>query len=647
MTHLIRQLRSWQRREWLYSATVAVAALVLVVAAGVTLACVIDYAIDSERDTPYWVRICLTSGQAVVYPVAAVVAFLFVRAPSLVALAGRAEEQHAEFDHRLVTALQLNRPDARTAGMSSQLIGTVTDEAETLSDRHRLARLADPNRLLYAMLLLLPVVLIAGIAFAFYRPLATALLERQLLRDVDIPRSVTIDNLTLPLHPAGDAVTVRLRVTGRVSDETVGRLRVVYPSGEEQYELQNAGPLPDGGALFTATLPPASEPFTFRARVKDGRMRNPGGVEFAPRPVVTDVAAWVLLPAYVDPDGKRRYETITNQGEVQCHPDCGVRVRATLSKPVPTAELVLSGKGPDRRLPMAVAADGLTAAVEFDLPPGVSGYRIEVADEHGFANLVAPRRGITLLPDRAPNVSLTKELLLPGWEPLTKETEADFDIKGMKLVVGGRVPIGYAARSDLGLSDAFLLYRVKSGEGSKREFGPWMALPLAPVAAPDPAAVGRFRPELGVFEKYDIDKNVEFYRLPSPDQESEPPGRVAGGRYFFETGALTRPLPGGGQVPLAVGDEVELRVAVYDRKPARRIPVTEVKEAADTSAHERTLPGRPAGYSVARSHDVVSPAEFERWRQQHAEARDKLKRLEDSQRGVFDPKKPDDKDRDR
>ncbi|MEO2090294.1 MAG: hypothetical protein ABGY75_12445, partial [Gemmataceae bacterium] len=481
MTHLIRQLRSWQRREWLYSAAVAVAALVLVVAAGVTLACIVDYSIDSERDTPYWVRICLTAGQGVAYPAAAVIAFLFVRAPSLVALAGRAEDAHAEFDHRLVTALQLNRPDARTAGMSEQLIGTVTDEAEMLSDRHRLARLADPNRLLYALLLLLPGVLVGGITFAFYRPLAVALLERQLLRDVDIPRSVAIDNLTAPLHPAGDAVTVRLRVTGRVNEDTVGRLRVAYPSGEEQYELQNAGPLPDGGALFTATLPPASEPFTFRARVKDGRMKTPAGVEFAPRPVVTDVAAWVLLPAYVDPDGKRRYETITNQGEVQCHPDCGVRVRATVSKPVPTAELVLSGKGPDRRLPMTVAADGLSAVVEFDLPPGVSGYRIEVADEHGFANLVAPRRGITLLPDRPPTVTLTKELLLPGWEPLTKETEADYDIKGMPLVIGGRVPIGYAARSDLGLSDAFLLYRVKSGEGNEREFGPWMALPLSPV----------------------------------------------------------------------------------------------------------------------------------------------------------------------
>jgi hypothetical protein len=444
-------------------------------------------------------------------------------------------------------------------------------------------------------------------------------------------------------------VTVRLRVTGRVSDDTTGRLRVTYPSGEEQYELQNAGPLPDGGALFTATLPPASEPFTFRARVKDGRMRTPGGVEFAPRPVVTDVAAWVLLPAYVDPDGKRRYETITNQGEVQCHPDSGVRVRATLSKSVRSAELVLSGKGPDRRLPMAVAADGVSAAVEFDLPPGVSGYRIEVADEHGFANLVAPRRGITLLPDRPPAVTLTKEVLLPGWEPLNDVTEKDYDIKGMPLVIGGRAPIGYAARSDLGLSDAFLLYRVKSGEGSRREYGPWAALPLAPVEVPDPDAVGRFRPDLGVFEKYDIDKNVEFYRLPSPDPESEPPGRVAGGRYFFHTAALTRPLPGGGQVPLAVGDEVQLRVAVFDRKPGRRIPVTEVTEAADTLPHERKLSGRPAGYSTAQSHAVVSPAEFERWRRQHAEARDKLKRLEDSQRGVFDPtpKKPDDKDRDR
>ena len=70
----------------------------------------------------------------------------------------------------------------------------------------------------------------------------------------------------------------------------------------------------DGTATYAAKLPPSSVPFTFRARLQDGRTRGaPGEVRFEARPVVKDVAAWLRLPAYVDPDGKRRYERFQPQ----------------------------------------------------------------------------------------------------------------------------------------------------------------------------------------------------------------------------------------------------------------------------------------------------------------------------------------------
>lgn len=698
MTPILRQLKSWQAREWLFSACVAGASVALLAGVGVTLACLTDYFWDGFGETPFWARVLLLVFQLAAYAGFAVLAFRLVRAPSLVALAGRAERAFTDFDHRLVTALQLNRPNARTAGMSKQLITAVTEEAIDETERRKLAALADPTRLLVAGGLLLPLLLWAGVTFVFFGPLATALLQRQALLNVEIPRSVSIENATAPLFPAGDPVTVRVRVISQfeLADSATGTVSVTPAAGKgEQYELKNAGKQDDGSYLFTADLPPATESFTFTARVKDGRMRQPAEVQFEPRPVVTEVAAWVLAPAYVDPEGKRRYEKVAPQGEVVCHPDCSVRVRAVASKPIESATLVLTGgKGVEHRLPLAVDTEqgvGVGTAT-FGLPPGVNGYRIEVTDEHGFANLAPPRRGISLLPDRPPTVTLNDELLMPGWETGPAD---DYEVRGMPLIQGGQIQIGYLARSSLGIARAVILYRVNDG--------PWTPFPLG-RADVDATKAGRFRQELGVFDTYDVTRNVEFYPLPSLDPDAEPDGLVAGGRYNFETAALLKTDKEGKTSKLAVGDRVEFRVAVYDRKhaviekalaaiddllklldrpdkaalAARRkefnaLPLPEndlvkaAREAAaddpktatrvllqlktalslerpipmtdtDTAARppdERAGQGRPAGYSESRLKAVVTEAAFQQWREQQARSRERLREIEKLQQGVF------------
>lgn len=716
MTPIVRQLKSWQAREWLFSACVAAASVVLLAGVGVTLACLLDYLWDGFGETPFWARVGLLVLQLAAYAGGAVLAFRLVRAPSLVALASRAEKAFTDFDHRLVTALQLNRPNARTAGMSKQLITAVTEEAIDETERRKLAALTDPKRLLVAGGLLLPVLLVAAVAFAFFGPLATALLQRQALLNVEIPRSVSIENATAPLFPAGDPVTVRLKVTSEheLTDATTGTVSVTPAAGKgEQYELKNAGKQEDGSYLFTADLPPATEPFTFTARVKDGRMRTPAEVTFEARPVVTEVAAWVLAPAYVDPEGKRRYEKVAPQGEVVCHPDCSVRVRAAFSKPVKHAAVILVGGNgavetvvlPDGVIGLgfgdgAVAqlqvldldADRTAGTVTFTVPPGMNGYRVMAADDHGFANLAPPRRGISILPDRPPTVTLNDELLMPGWETGPAD---DYEVRGMPLIQGGQIQIGYLARSSLGIARAAILYRVNDG--------PWTRFPLNKVDA-DETKVGRFRQELGVFESYDVTRNVEFYPLPSLDPDAEPGGLVAGGRYNFETSALLKTDKDGKPSKLAVGDRVEFRVAVYDRKhaamekvlaviddllkltgggnqaalaakaqefntlplpetpavtaarsalaadpktagpalralqtalqPDRPIPMTDT-DTASRPADERAGQGRPAGYSESRLKAVVTEAAFQQWRDQQARSRERLREIEKLQQGVF------------
>ncbi len=608
MRTLVRQLRTWQRREWLYRAAWGLARWVVLVVGVLAAACLTDWVIDRFTDTPLALRLLMTAAQVGLFAAAGYWLLFRLRVPSLVALADRAERAVPEFGHRLVTALQLNRPGARTEGMSPQLIGDVTREAEALSARHRLASLADPSRLKWAAALAAPVLIVAG-AYAALKPgLVSALLARQCLMSAEIPRSVHLVNRTPELWPSGDEVELRFDVTGRVADDARGSVRV-SPEGQpaETFPLTLAARTDDEHAVFAARLPPSSVPFTFRARLADGRTREVGRVRFEPRPVVTEINAWVLLPTYVDPAGKARFERYQPQGEVRALPDSAVRVAVATSKPVASAVLVLYGRteaGHERevrRVPMALAGERTGAEATFDLPPRPTGYRVEVADEFGFANANPPRRGITLAPDEPPRVNLLQETLKG---PQDDGPPDDYEVNGMPLGLGGQVQVAYAARSPLGLSRAQVMYRVNEG--------PWTPLPLKQVSA-DPGVVGRYIPELGLFEKSGYNAQVEFYPVPAANPGTEPDGLEAGGRYNFQTAALTKPTPSG-PAKLEVGDRVEFYVEVFDRNPA---------------------PGRPPGRSESRIKTVVTQSQLQSWLDQHDQSRERLREIEERQRGVF------------
>jgi hypothetical protein len=610
MDQLVRQLRGWQRRERAYRFAWGLARWLAVVGGGLTAACLLDWTIDRFRDTPTWLRIILTFGQLALYAAAGVWFLFRLRVPSLDVLAGKAEDAHPEFGHRLVTALQLNRPTAKTFGMSPQLIEDVTREASALSARYDLKRLAETHRLKQAAYLLAPFAVFFLLMLAFNAKLMFALLARQALLPVDIPRSVALANTTAELWPSGDAVRLTFKVTGKFTEQSVGSVAVT-PEGQptERYELKFSERLDDGSAVFATEYPPSSVPFTFKAWLHDGRTRSVASVRFEPRPVVKEVSAWLQLPLYVDPDGKRRYERSQPQGEVTALPGCGLRVEATCTKPIKAAKVVMlarSAVGAEepvgQPLAMTLSDDRLTAGVVGDIPARAVAYRVVVTDDNDFANLNPPRRGISVGADDPPRVNLLPEVLK---DPREVGPLDDFEVTGMPLVLGGRVQIGFTARSPLGLDRAFIMYRVNDTEA-------WTPLPLRPTVA-DPEKLGKFLPDLGVFENSGEYGQVEFYRFPSADLEADPPGLEAGGRYNFETAALKK-VANGRETKLEVGDRVEFHVAVHDRNP-----------------DPRRVPGR----SESRIKAVVTQAMWEDWNRQRHQSAERLRQLEERQRGVF------------
>lgn len=645
MHTLIHNLKAWQRHEWLYRAAWGTARLALLVVLGLSAACFTDWLIDRARDTPFWLRFLMSLAQLGVYSAAAYFFLFKLAVPSIDDLAYRAEQEIPAFGHRLVTALQLNRPTARTAGMSKDLIAAVTKEAETLSEKHSFKALIDRSRLEWAVALLIPVGLFAAGFVALKPTLTVALLSRQLLLPVDIPRSVTVANVTPELWPSGDEVVLRVEATGPVDELTTGTVDV-RPEGQpaEYFALAFAERLAEDKAVFTVKLPPSSASFTFSAWVRDGRLKSPGLVRFEPRPVVQEISAWVLMPTYVDPEGQRRYERFQPQGEVIAFADSAVRVEVTASKPVRSATLVLFTRddkgGPEKesgRKPMTLSADRTRADAQFDVAARPSAYRVELVDDNGFANLNPPRRGVSLAPDKPPQVRLLREVLK---DPTEEGPLDDFEVTGMPLTASGQAQIAYQAQSPLGVQRVYIVYRVgRAGEeGGESKFGPWQALPLARYTA-DLAKVGPFLPEIGAFQKSGMYGSVEMYSVPSPDPDSEPPGLQAGGRYNFQTAALKRVAADGTESKLSPGDVVEFYVAAADRNPARTRPVTDPDPERDRNPDARPPAGRPLGWSDKRSTTVVSEDKLRDWLEANTKSREKLAELEGKQRAVFNPVK--------
>lgn len=617
-------------------------------------------------ETPKWLRAGMTGMQLLL---AAGLAFVFVlrpvrRTPRVDDLATTAEKEIPEFSHRLVTAVQLNRPTANTRGMSKVLIAEVTREADEIASRHNFLSLVNYTRLALAAAVALPVLALwAG--FVAARPeLAGVLLQRQMLADVEIPRTVHLKNESQEVWPTGSEVEVRYRVTGDYDPAMVGRVRV-EPDGqpEEYYDLAYAGDA-DGGAVFVAKLPPSSSDFDFTARLGSGRTREAGRIRFEAPPTAAEIESWQLLPRFLgtrngEPDGPpyERQNDGAKRGEVvDALPMSEVRIGAAFTKPVRVAKLVPVERGDGVRerdlpalLPLATSEDRTAAEWRFPTTPKMIGYRIELTDDRGFRNAVPVRRNIRMAEDRPPVVTFMPE---SDRHPDPNDFYGRGDPKvyewgdRMPLTPDGRIMVIFNAQSPQGIGRANVRYRVipkgvdlaaypkefqdiqhPREDPENRVFS---KLTLKPVTA-DLNVVGKFVPDLGLFERswQGLDEltrdrvNVEFYAFPSPDPAHVPPALEAGGRYNFEVAALQKRMPDGSLAKLELGDTVELFVEVFDKNPT---------------------PGRPAGYTrEARRKIVVSAAEAAYAATMRNEVnkrlQDKIRELAIDQENVF--KKPD------
>jgi hypothetical protein len=617
----LSKLRALKGRERLFHVAWGLVRWLALALALVAVCTLIDFRVDKFRETPITLRVILTLLQ---FGVLAVAGWFWLirpwfRGPSIIRLARRVEARIPEFDHRLVTSIQLTRGKDNTFGMSPELIETVARESEGISRKHRFSRFADTRRLKWAgTLVSVPMLLLAAMLLLYGPTLFKILLQRQLLAAAEIPRNNQLENITPGLWPAGDEVTVEYIVSGKVREDATGKLRV-YPEGlpTDEYKLEFSRRLDDDRTVFAARVPHSSVNFTHRAWVGDGRTKRASEVKFEPRPVVTKTDAWVRLPKFLGarPDGEP-YETYQSQGEITGLSNSAARVRILVQKPISEAKLTLiartsDGTGEYSKLgvPMfvgegVVIPSGETvypAEVSFDLAPDLIAYQVEVKDKNGFANATPPRRGIQIAPDDPPVVRLLPERYT---ELGAKPSDEDI-IEGLPIPIGGQIPIAYTCRSPQGVGKAQLRYRIN-------ERGPWVMLPLKIVDAEE--KWGEFDPTRGTFAKAEYGLQTEFYLIPSADRDTTPDYLSGGGRFDFQTAELTKITDEGKLAKLEIGDRVEFYVEVFDRNPA---------------------PGRPPGRSEARIKEILSASEVLQRLDQTRQAEGKIRDLEKKQRDVF------------
>src|SRR5262249_18634159 len=146
---LLKKLAKLRRRERSLTLVWGLALVVGIALAALIAACIIDWTVDLWDDTPWTLRLFMLRAQVALL---GLTVLLLVVWPQLrryrnERLALQVEAKRPELQQRLISALELNRPDARTAGMSAELMAVLTQEAEEKTRPINFAALADHRRL--------------------------------------------------------------------------------------------------------------------------------------------------------------------------------------------------------------------------------------------------------------------------------------------------------------------------------------------------------------------------------------------------------------------------------------------------------------------------------------------------------------------
>lgn len=562
------------------------------------IACIADWVWDIEEETPLPIRLIMTASwlSLLLVSLANYVILPAIKRFKEDETALKIEQTFPEFDHRLITVLQLSRPEARFDKKSENLLAELTGEVVDCYPNYNFNKALELKKLKDSSLRFAPVLLFVTLALIFAHDSTIALIKRQLLFNSPIPRNTTIVNLPEKIVLAeGEEACIIFDLTltngytpssGKLNWKNVAGKTLLLPIE------------PDENGQWKTTLPSSIEDGIVTIRIGDGRA-GPLPLIRKNRPTLEMLSAKILMPQWFGkrPDGSP-YETIFPKGDIDGIEGSTVQVEFKSSQPLKEATLVIkhsdSNLTPDTT-PCDISENKQTFVVRFNLKMGNVRYQVNCCNKEGLESNPNWQRKLTVLQTQEPLVSLLPEQI-PGIVRVSGKDE-DTEIDGLPVLIGKQFRVAYKAESYSGLSIAKFRYRIN-------EKGDWQTLPLQEFK-PESEKLGKFLIESGAFENSPAKAVIDFYPLPSDDPWKTPDRRVAGGRFDFQIGPLKN---------IRVGDKIEYFVEVTDMNPIN--PKT--------------------GQSEILTKEVVGVDELLAWWRRKEKETEKLMQLKNKQATVFE-----------
>jgi hypothetical protein len=595
-------IRNQIKKIWLLNKSIdiiyGISKTLLFVLPLLAIACLADWVWDIEEETPMPFRLIMTASwlSLLMVSFASYVMLPAIKRFTEDETALKIEQKFPEFNHRLITVLQLSRPEARFDKKSEKLLAELTGEVVACYPNFNFNNALELKKLKESSYRFAPVFLFVVISLLFAHDSAKALLERQFLFNSPIPRNTTITNLPEKIVLAeGEEVTIGfdLRLTkGYIP--SMGKMRWKNQAGKTL-----AIPIePDEMGQWKATMASSIEDGFVTIRIGDGRA-GPLPVIRKNRPTLEMVSAKILMPEWFGkrPDGSP-YEKTFPKGDIDGIVGSTVQVEFKSSQPLKDATLVVKNYDSNltpETMPCSLGENKQTLIVRFNLKLGNVRYQVNICNQDGLESNPNWQRKLTVLQTQEPLVTLLPEQV-PGIVRVFGKEE-DTEIDGLPVLIGKQFRVAYKAESYSGLSTAKFRYRIN-------EKGDWNTLPLQEFK-PESEKTGKFLIEAGSFENSSAKAVIDFYPLPSEDPWKTPSRRLAGGRFDFQIGPLKN---------IRVGDKIEYFVEVTDMNPAE--PKT--------------------GQSEILIKEVVGVDELLAWWRRKEKETEKLMHLKNKQATVFE-----------
>lgn len=548
LTDLLRDLRSRVRRYIVWDALLALTAVVL---GGFWIGLVVDFVPvkfgGSEMPRSARALLLVGIGVLALWIVARLLIGRLLRRLPDDSLALLVERHHPDFGGRLVTAVQLSRPDREGDAYAPGLLEVVHRQAAAMANRVDPRRIFRRQPLVRKGLLVGPLAL-ASVVLAATRPdtFVQAAGRLSLWSDDPWPRRAELQmvGVELPTVSAAEDAESRtelipfedriirlprgsngtLRIRARADGAVVPDVCTLYYWGDDgtrgQANLRRVGRVVDGFQSFlldSSPLAGLTESLTLQIRGLDARLDG-YRIEAVPPPVISGLRVEMRYPQYLRPPDATGADVATDyRAGIRVREGSEVTLVATSDRPLGELDLEirddLGVREPGR---VEFSEDRRQARLRFDQVTSATRVRMIPRDDTGISAQSPYRYFLGIVSDEPPSVTTRLQGIGSAITPIARlpvvaRVEDDYGVESLRIVIAAAANDGEGEAGEPPLaSDGDTVGGPGGAGGQTSDRGPEAPDSTMAVATPRPDREGRAET---VLDLRDLAADGEFAEL--------------------------------------------------------------------------------------------------------------------------------------